>query len=135
MRIIFNIHSLVKHSRSEEEKMEDGSRVVRNSLSHELLDLGFLSALFTTERNLELNGEGGLVQKGFPLTYDVKNGILVVYDEFGRPWIHASWLVDNKNLEELIREYDLECGAYVPHADDEGRFIRNFVGVHAELLL
>ena len=92
-------------------------------LSQKLFNLGFFSALGTIEE------DGDNVVVGPPNTRDYNNGIRVVYDEEGRPWIlHFSKMSDK--VEAELRVYNLKHGAYVPHSNDGGRFgrfIRDFV--------
>lgn len=95
-----------------------------HSLVGRLIDLGFFSALGTLE-----NKGGGIrmfVIKGKPLTWDKNNGITVVYDEKGWPWIGAG-------LEPPLKgenyQYDLTRGAYVPHSNDGGQFVQEVLPI------
>lgn len=96
-----------------------------NPIASKLLDLGFFCALGTNEI---LNGRPSLeyVRRGKPFTYDCNNGVYVIYDESGRPWI-IRWstlagklATENHEFENLTRH--LHRGAYVPHSNDGGRF-------------
>ena len=89
-------------------------------LSHTLLDLGFLCALGTSERGVAEN----FVGRGNPNTYDHNNGVVVVYDEEGRPWIIPGNLLTGK-AAEMLRKLYLKRGAFVPHSNDGGHFIRD----------
>ena len=81
--------------------------------------MGFFSALGTSE------GEGH-VERGRPNVKDSNNGVLVVYDEEGRPWIMGvSKLSDNVHVSLL--DFDLSRGAYVPHSNDGGHFMSEVV--------
>ena len=93
-----------------------------DKLSHKLLDLGFFSALGTTERSAG-QPDGFLVKRGTPNTFDYNNGVVVVYDEMGRPWLKpgpGGVLVEE--IHEIRNEYSLTIGAHVPHSNDGGRF-------------
>lgn len=93
-------------------------------LSHQLLDLGFLSALGTSEHPGMAKKEVH-VKRGRPNTYDYNNGVTVVYDEKGRPWIFSGHAEDaGEGFEQTVREHNLERGAYVPHSNDGGFFVR-----------
>jgi hypothetical protein len=92
-------------------------------LSIILLELGLLSALGTTEFS---GDEHRIVRrKKTPNSYNTRNGVLVVYDEEGRPWIAR----DEQNrelalkLQTLVTEYNLKHGGYVPHSNDGGQFV------------
>lgn len=105
-------------------------------LSHRLIDLGFFCALGTFEyifgpeetvsgvmRNLK-----NYVQCGEPNKYDQNKGVMVVYDESGRPWIiQVSKITDSARrmaFTTMLREaYNLKPGAYVPHSNDGGFFV------------
>lgn len=92
-------------------------------LSHILLDMGFFSALGTTEWAA---GEKKLVLRGTPKTWDANNGVIVVYDDDGRPWISANLEVGIVTLavdKYRVGQFNLQRGAYVPHSNDGGQFI------------
>jgi hypothetical protein len=93
-------------------------------LSHALLDTGFFCALGTTESH---GGGVSFVRRGEAKTWDSNNGILVVYDEAGRPWIttHSKLNKLDGDVEELVRLHDLNRGAPVPHSNDGGYFVRH----------
>jgi len=91
-------------------------------LSYNLIDLGFFSALGTSEHP-GMMSEEVYVKRGTANTYDSNNGVMVVYDEEGRPWILQYSLVTDKVMEKLRREYSLKHGAYVPHSNDGGHFV------------
>ena len=56
------------------------------------------------------------IKKGTPLTWDYNNGVTVVYDENGDPWLHRG---STKISDKFVR------GAYVPMSNDGGWGIRN----------
>lgn len=93
-------------------------------LSEELLVLGFFSALGTTQHRLGGKAEN-YVGRGTPLTWDTNNGILVIYDEEGRPWIrrrdYGAEL--GKVVNDLVVDRRVTRGAYVPHSNDGGHFV------------
>lgn len=90
-------------------------------LSHNLIDLGFFSILGTSEHPAMCKEEKH-VKRGTPHTYDSNNGVMVIYDEEGRPWLIRNGLVE-KEAQSLIDLYHLQHGAYVPHSNDGGRFV------------
>jgi hypothetical protein len=106
-------------------KMPERRRTMGMSkLSHVLLDFGFFSALGTSERGLP--PEEALVKRGTPNTFDSNNGVTVVYDEEGRPWImHHTCVTDE--VWNALQEYSLKCGANVPHSNDGGHFMHEVV--------
>ena len=89
-------------------------------LSYDLIDHGFFSALGTTEV-VGAGARGTVVGLGTPLTTDYNNGVYVVYDETGRPWIKR-----NVTTEDGLHfaQFNLKRGAYVPHSNDGGYFVR-----------
>ena len=93
-----------------------------SKLSHILIDLGFFSALGTSEHP-GMACEDRHVERGQPNTQDYNNGVLVVYDEDGRPWIIHGSKVDD-TVQRGLRDFNLSRGAYVPHSNDGGYFIR-----------
>ena len=101
-----------------------------SKLSHKLLDSGFFSALGTlqvrcvgmTQRDEELR-----VQRGTPNTWDFNNGVIAVYDESGCPWISVRNTHTNGEVNKLARSYGLQRGAYVPHSNDGGHFVRRII--------
>ena len=94
-------------------------------LSHKLLALGFFSALGTSEHP-GMTQEEVHVGRGTPNTFDGNNGVTVIYDEDGRPWIQST-----KHITGLIilalRGHNLKRGAYVPHSNDGGHFLHEIV--------
>jgi hypothetical protein len=95
-------------------------------LSHMLIDLGFFSALGTLERVGPGMGDWNVVKRGEPNTYGSNNGVTVVYDENGRPWIaRAVELVSVRGeLRNTLLEHNARHGVYVPHSNDGGYFVR-----------
>ncbi len=73
----------------------------------------FLCVFGKTERK---KGEEVLIGKGVPMTWDTVNGVTVLYDERGNPWVHLGKL---KFSDPTLRR-----GAYVPFASDGGIAIR-----------
>jgi len=94
------------------------------SLSSVLKELGFFRATNTTQT---CDGESSPVVTGEPLRCDCNNGVAVVYDENGDPWITRSRRLKNSEMEQLVREFGLARGAYVPHSNDGGHFIRQIM--------
>ena len=88
---------------------------------------GFFSALGTIERYL---GEDRLVRRGTPLTHGRNNGILVIYDDQGWPWVILArklstrwWIAMSFNTYHNSDLVDFRPGAYVPHSNDGGHFM------------
>jgi len=93
-------------------------------LSHNLLDNGWFCVLGTTEHS-GMSQKGCLVKRGKAYTYDHNNGTFVVYDEEGRPWIPS----EKGKVQALWNEFPehyhhMQQGAYVPHSNDGGHFVR-----------
>ena len=100
-------------------------------LSHCLLDNGFFSALGTTEHPGH-SEKGVLVKRGTPFTYDQNNGVTVVYDEDGRPWVCRNMQLGNEvlggiYLDQEFPTLELRRGAHVPHSNDGGHFVREIM--------
>jgi len=91
------------------------------SLAKALLMLGFIPVLGTFET---CGKERHIVSRGAPKRFDYKNGVIVVYDELGAPWIVNMADVTIRKVRDLAREYHLSDGVYVPHSKDGGSFIR-----------
>lgn len=101
-------------------------------LSEILLGYGFFSALGTTET---VNGKPQLVGRGSPFTCDDNNGVIAIYDEDRKPWVvlNANFLpsLDEQTVVAKFREVMqgtsfgyIRRGAYVPHSNDGGKFLR-----------
>ena len=101
-----------------------GRRTMGNKLSHNLMDLGFFSALGTSEHPA-MERQETHVKRGKPNTYDSNNGVTVVYDEEGRPWIIRSVPLFSEEVRIILR--NLKHGAYVPHSNDGGNFVLNIL--------
>lgn len=99
-----------------------------SKLSHDLIDLGFFSALGTSEHPGVMRVERH-VGRGIANTCDSNNGVTVVYDEDGRPWILKDDRIEEirKEFQEVITEHRLTRGAYVPHSNDGGYFVREIL--------
>ena len=93
-------------------------------LSHALIDLGFFSALGTLEY-FDGRVSDSHVERGEPNTWDSNNGVTVIYDEVGRPWIVRNEVPEDikRGISSLIRTCGLKVGGYVPHSNDGGRFV------------
>jgi len=100
-----------------------------DKLSHKLIDLGFFSALGTIE-HAGGGRDGFPVKRGTPNTCDNNNGVTVVYDETGRPWILHERGLSTLSLDiwrTLVMPFALKRGAHVPHSNDGGRFVHEVV--------
>ncbi len=100
-------------------------------LSHRLLDMGFFSALGTSEHP-GMEPKEVHVKRGTPNTHDSNNGVTVVYDEIGRPWITVHRWTAQRDFEDwslysLITTYGIKHGAYVPHSNDGGNFVHRIL--------
>lgn len=91
-------------------------------LSHKLLDLHFFCALGTTEQ-AGARPHVLVVKPGTSYTTDYNNGVRVVYDERGYPWILYAHGVEEM-LQLDVAGFQLVTGAYVPHSNDGGHFVR-----------
>jgi len=98
-------------------------------LSESLLELGFFSALGTCEfPGGDYNPE--YVGGGTPQTWDENNGVMVIYDEEGRPWITCSRKLDEcvmGILDTMKAQHNLRRGAGVPHSNDGGYFVNKIL--------
>jgi hypothetical protein len=90
-----------------------------SELSHTLLDLDFFCAIGTMQK---VGGQDVLVVAGESRTWDRNNGILVIHDDEGRPWIKHQ-AEGGMLLATLQDTYNLRRGAHVPHSNDGGRFV------------
>jgi len=98
-----------------------------NKISHDLMALGFFSALGTSEHPGMIDKEIH-VKRGTPHTFDSNNGVTVVYDEDGRPWITSkNYGGGIESLREANHWYALQRGAYVPHSNDGGHFVHEVI--------
>lgn len=95
-------------------------------LSHALLDSGFFPAFGTREKK-GTNPTSYPVKWGTPFFWDYDDGVVVVYDEIGRPWIIQGHDLSEKAEKDLIGEFSLRRGASVPHSKDGGKFVNDTV--------
>lgn len=95
-------------------------------LSHLLMELGFFSALGTVEFNRVSPDDYDFIKRGTRFTYGSNNGVTAIYDEDGRPWIIRNEMAQHVAQELAVarRDYNLRIGAYVPHSNDGGNFVR-----------
>lgn len=99
-------------------------------LSHRLIDNGFFCALGTTEKPA---GNPTIVKRGEPCRFDTNNGVIVVNDEDGRPWIQRMEsftteqhrAVFGEDFQYGVNPNNLKRGTYVPHSNDGGYFVIN----------
>ena len=61
-----------------------------------------------------VGGQSKTIAKGTPLTWDANNGVTVIYDEDGYPWVTPG--------EAPV--HGLRKGAYVPFSNDGGAGMR-----------
>ena len=95
-----------------------------NRLAQALLDDKFLSVYSTTEK---IGGQMRLVVRGKPHTWDQNNGISVVCDEEGRPWIKRDPIKISIFDDAGGTGPQLIRGAHVPHSNDGGEFVRQML--------
>ena len=91
-------------------------------LSQRLLERDLLPVYGTTEK---LAKQQRFVPVGQPYTWDTNNGILVIYDERGWPWIKRG--SDSLDTAELFGGEPNTRGAYVPHSNDGGEFVKKML--------
>ena len=98
-------------------------------LSITLLEMGFFSALGTTEHPGGMAVESHYVRRGRPNTWDSNNGVTVVYDELGKPWItrRGREISNHEFDEKILFAYNPKRGAYVPHSNDGGQFVQEVI--------
>lgn len=85
------------------------------SMQDELKTMGFCNVLGMTE-HAGGNAKELTISKGTPRTWDYNNGVTVVYDNNGDPWLHRGSVRISDNFTR---------GAYVPMSNDGGWSIRN----------
>ena len=108
------------------------------NLAKKLMDNCFFPVLGTVElsigslRNIREGGEPDLVARGVSRTWETNNGIMVVYDETGEPWIRSTRHTTPEWIEMFTKKHNLKRGALVPHSNDGGywkRLMSEQVGV------
>lgn len=77
-------------------------------IDEKLKKMNFKCVLGMTE--IGRRGTNLEIKKGLPLTWDKNNGVTVVYDEKGVPWVHRG----------IIEFPELKRGAHVPMSNDGG---------------
>lgn len=99
-----------------------------STLQDQLLELGFLDVTGTKEWH---GGGEHIIDIPHPdnwMRRDANNGVRVIVDDHGHYWIQPCGMhqgeetPQTKALMELHSK--LQYGAYVPHSNDGGRFIR-----------
>lgn len=97
-----------------------------DKLSHVLLDMGFYPVLGTIETMPDMTV--AMVKRGTPNTGNSKNGVAVVYDEAGRPWIIDTRLFTLDRIEAIDLQFQTFIRTrreevHVPHSEDGGEFL------------
>ena len=83
------------------------------ALSSALLALGFLHV-------------SGITVPKRSGKYCQNNGVIVVYDQIGEPWIIRCQHLGDREMDALIREHGIvEAFVHVPHSNDGGAYLRN----------
>lgn len=93
-------------------------------LSHFLLDQGFFSILGMPENIY--GEENRIVKKGDPLTTNVNNSTIVVYDEGGLPWVHSLSIIEDTDiLHKKLQNFGVNMEEiWVPFSNDSGEQLR-----------
>lgn len=97
-----------------------------DKIGHELLDAGFLPVLGTSEQSATDKGYI-LVRRGTKRSYAQRNGIIVVSDNQGIPWINWETVETIIMLKKMIKDHHLRHRLHVPHANDQGKFLSMFI--------
>lgn len=87
--------------------------------------LGFISVLGTEQAGF--HGQVDRVVRDHSRKHDQNNGVVVVYDQSGAPWIVRCIDLNEGELAKLVRDFDLKEGAPVPHSNDGGDFFRTVI--------
>jgi hypothetical protein len=97
-------------------------------LSQRLRAHGLFCALGSTETH-----NNKVVGRGEPYSWDRNNGIIVIHDEDGWPWVQFQSCIrpglyrinhyPSVEIELLCGSHKLKRGGYVPHSNDGGQFI------------
>ena len=109
-------------------QLMSGDATMGKKLVHELIDNCFLPVLGSVEFSFGSLGSirhGNMptvVAKGVPRTWDSNNGVMVIYDEVGHPWIRSTKYFTEEWVRDLMTRYNLRQGAIVPHSNDGGTF-------------
>jgi hypothetical protein len=87
-----------------------------NALTRKLIALTFLPVLNVEENN----GFGDPVKviSGQPNRFDINNGIMVIYDHVGSPWIISLSNISHERIAEMVDIFHLRRGAYVPFSNN-----------------
>lgn len=91
-------------------------------LERELMDAGFTCVASSYE--YPHNGAEGAVKicAGEPQSYDKNNGVGVIYDAGGMPWVIVlRGYTATESWKEIVRKYGHRMGGYVPHSNSCGR--------------
>lgn len=92
-----------------------------DTISNRVSRFGFMHVFRMTESFGR--GDTAKVDKGLPGRWDQNNGVIVVYDEDGQPWIYpASRMTDD--IRSFVRS--LHPGEYVPFSNDGGKSVNAF---------
>ncbi len=116
-------------SKPQDDLMKGSRKMATNttmvSLSQILAEVGFVCVLNTHER---LRGSviKQKVERGRPLSTDGNQGIRVVYDEEGKPWVIWVRYLSSDGSQRLAdyeaQHGELSRGCRVPHSNDGGWF-------------
>lgn len=91
-------------------------------ISHSLKEFGFHEAVGTIEK-VSLKEQVVVAKREAKLTFDTNNGVMAVYDEDGQPWLLTLDRI-TPEIAEWLKTSELTRGAYVPHSNDGGHYIR-----------
>ena len=99
---------------------------MERTIARKLADLGFTSTLGTREESLTLDQNKEIKanpEKAF--RHGHNNGVFVVYDHRGIPWIRRGYLNPAEQSELELK--DELRGVYVPHSNDCGMWVQKFL--------
>jgi hypothetical protein len=96
-----------------------------NDIQARLMMVGFVPVLGMTEKTLL--ADCVMVKKGKPYSFGSQNGVHVIYDDKGDPWVRRYHGVDVREILQsigLMTSHLWTRGAYVPFSHDGGEWKR-----------
>jgi len=98
---------------------------IMTSLMQKLLDLNFLPVAGVQET--DGSGNPAMIPHGAPHRWDENNGVLAIYDDRGVPWVIAAEKIPAATRRQIVTDWRLQSGAYVPFSNDGGAFVTGAV--------
>lgn len=95
-----------------------------STLQEQLVALGFLDVTGTREQCGGREVIVGIAPPDQRLRRDTNNGTRVVVDDHGHSWVQP-YNIDSDREKLAVLLDQLRYGAYVPHSNDGGKFIRS----------